>query len=170
MVYMAYKDLYQVSNTEVTTHLAVWFGWSEWVSYCCWWPWPLGHESLWLLLGGHCARLYIEDLVVILHFKESYGLGAYGKAERCLNKGKLLSAKLLQMQWKYGCLCLIESGGLPASCTRLAVIFVPVWLFLENHECTWVLIDLKQSWEMQAISTLDFLVESKGNFVLKGSG
>lgn len=26
MVYMAYKDLYQVSNTEVVTHFAVLFG------------------------------------------------------------------------------------------------------------------------------------------------
>lgn len=31
MVYMAYKDWYQVSNTEVTTH-RVWFGVSGWVS------------------------------------------------------------------------------------------------------------------------------------------
>lgn len=31
MVYMAYKDWYQVSNTEVTTH-HVWFGVSGWVS------------------------------------------------------------------------------------------------------------------------------------------
>lgn len=35
MVYMAYKDWYQVSNTEVTTHY-VWFGVSGWVSCRGW--------------------------------------------------------------------------------------------------------------------------------------
>lgn len=34
MVYMAYKDVYQVSNTEVMIH-AVWLGVSGWVSCCC---------------------------------------------------------------------------------------------------------------------------------------
>lgn len=81
MVYMAYKDLYQVSNTEVKAHCCV--AWGIWMGF----PVLLmtlapHHESLWALWKTAGPECFLHPSRSTPQLKSGNGQGARGKADR----------------------------------------------------------------------------------------
>lgn len=80
MVYMAYKDLYQVSNTEVKAPCyvaqGVWAGLPVLLMTLA----PRG-ESLWALWETAGPECFLQPSRSTPHFKSGNGQGARGKAE-----------------------------------------------------------------------------------------
>lgn len=86
MVSMAYKDLYQVSTTEVATHVAALFGLSALMGFhLLLLTWVLGTWVTVVTLEDHYVRLPLKPLQSLLHFKGVNGLAALGETEWSLS-------------------------------------------------------------------------------------